>query len=82
MFEHRAAFSNSKPVFNKYLWNAKYWLFGERRYGWNRHKSNIRDSFILMELNNPLEKHNTHKLARNTYKTVSCMEITGISSQV
>lgn len=35
-----------------------------------------------MELNNPLENHSIHKMARNTYMTVSRVEITHISSQV
>ena len=46
------------------------------------HKSNIRDSSILMELNTPLENHSLHKLARNTYMTVNRVETTRISSQV
>jgi len=50
---------------------------------WLKYAQSItRDSSILMELNNPLENHGIHKLARNTYMTVNRVEITRISSHV
>ena len=45
-----------------------------------RHKSNISDSFILMKLENPLEKQSTHELVSSTNKILSHVEISGVSS--